>query len=403
LPCHLSSIEEITINDCDSLLETSPNQHWLSLVKSVDVTSHGTKWSFFECDSACVLQRVKVGNFEAMLSLPKMLLSTTSLQHLKLSNIPSLTAFDVLPTFLQSLHISGCENLAFPPAETWSNYASLVTLMLVSCDALTSFPLNGFPVLQSLFILSCNSLQFFFISEISSHCPSTLQSLEVYDCNALRSFPQRMETLTSLESLTLRPLLPCYEGGCLPPKLRLINIDSQSPRTTMPVTGWGIQNLNALSDLHIGGDGIVNSLLKERLLPISLVSLTIKNLSKRKSLPRNGLQHLSTLENLIFENCSRLESLSEDMFPSSLKSLVFDYCPKLKSLPERLPSSLEILELDQCRRLGSLPKHGLPSSLKRLSIIHCRMLKARYGNKRGEHWSNIAHIPVIKVNDELTI
>ncbi|WJX25681.1 hypothetical protein P8452_14697 [Trifolium repens] len=450
LPGHLSSIEEIAINDCDSLLETLPNQHSLSLVKSLDVTSRGTKWSFFECDSARVLQRVKVWNFETMLSVPKMLLSTTSLQHLVLYNIPSLTAFpdDGLPTFLKSLEIASCENLAFPPPETWSNYTSLVTLRLSDCDALTSFPLNGFPVLQRLCIESCNSLQCFFISEISSHCPSTLQLLVVYDCDALKSFPQRMETLTSLESLTLKPLLPCYEGGCLPPKLRLINIESQSPSTTMPVTGWGIQNLNALSDLRIGGDGIVNSLLKERLLPISLVSLTINNLSKRKSLPRNGLQHLSSLENLIFNNCSRLESFSEDMLPSSLKSLVFDYCPKLKSLPERLPSSLEnlifkycsrleslseymlpsslksllfdncpklkslperlpssleILELDECRRLGALPKHGLPSSLKRLRISHCDMLKARYENQRGEHWSNIAHIPVIKVDDELTI
>jgi hypothetical protein len=91
------------------------------------------------------------------------------------------------------------------------------------------------------------------------------------------------------------------------------------------------------------------------------------------------------------------------MLPSSLKSLLFDNCPKLKSLPVRLPSSLEILELDQCRRLGALPKHGLPSSLKRLRISHCDMLKARYENQRGEHWSNIAHIPVIKVDDELTI
>lgn len=133
------------------------------------------------------------------------------------------------------------------------------------------------------------------------------------------------------------------------------------------------------------------------------MSLTINNLSKRKSLPGNGLQHLSSLGDLKFKSCSRLKSLPEDMLPSSLKSLVFDYCPKLKSLPDRLPSSLEILELDDCRRLGSLPKYGLPSSLKRLSISQCRLLKARYKNQRGEHWSNIAHIPVIKVDNELTI
>jgi hypothetical protein len=335
LPCHLSSIEEITIIGCDHLLATPPTMHSLSSVKSLDVCSWGsTEWALFESDSACLLQRVTIGNFQMMLSLPKMFMSTTCLQHLELYRIPSLTTFpdDGLPTSLQSLCINDCANLAFLPPETWSKYTSLVTLELEhSCDALTSFPLNGFPVLQRLSIHGCENLHCFFISEFSSHFPPTLQSLKVSNCDTFRSLPQQMDTLTALESLSLElQLLPFYEGSRLPPKLRLIYIESL--RTTPPVTGWGLNNLTALSDLHIGGDGIVNTLLKEQLLPISLV-----------------------------------------------------------------------LELDDCRRLGSLPKDGLPSSLKQLSISHCRLLKARYENQGGVHWSNIAHIPVIEVNDELTI
>ncbi|GAU38262.1 hypothetical protein TSUD_119420 [Trifolium subterraneum] len=404
LPCHLSSIEEITIIGCDRLLATPPTMHVLSSVKSLMVHSRASEWALFESDSACLLQRVEIRNFQMMFSLPKMFMSTTCLQHLELYCIPSLTAFpdEGLPTSLQSLLIDDCENLAFLPPETWSKYTSLVSLELWhSCDALTSFPLNGFPVLQRLSIHDCGNLQCFFISEISSHFPLTLQSLRVSNCDALRSLPQQMDTLTALEILSLEfKLLPCYEGSRLPPKLRLIYIEPL--RTTPPVTGWGIHNLNALSDLHIGGDGIVNTLLKEQLLPISLVSLIIY-LPKRKSLPGNGLQHLSSLESLRIKCCSRLKSLPEDMLPSSLKSLVIVSCPKLMSLPNRLPSSLEILELEDCRRLGSLPKDGLPSSLKRLGISECRLLKARYLNQGGVHWSNIAHIPVIKVNDELTI
>jgi len=154
LPCHLSSIEEITIIGCDRLLATPPTLYWLSSVKSLDVHSRGcTDWSLFESDYACLLQRVKIWNFQTMLSLPKMFMSTTFLQHLELYHIPSLTAFpdDGLPTSLQSLHITNCENLVFLPPETWSKYKSLVTLELhYSCDALTSFSLNGFPVLQRL-------------------------------------------------------------------------------------------------------------------------------------------------------------------------------------------------------------------------------------------------------------
>ncbi|CAL5201622.1 unnamed protein product [Lathyrus oleraceus] len=419
LPSHLPFIEEITIFQCDGMLATPSTLHWLSSVKSLDVHPlNPTEWSLFESNSTCLLQHVKIQKFR-MLSPPKMFMSTC-LQHLELHSIPSLLSFpdDGLPNSLQSLHISKCENLAFLPPETWSKYTSLVSLELVqSCDTLTSFPLNGFPVLQSLSIGDCENLRCFFISEIYSHCPSTLQSLDVTNSNgfmsppqrmdtpnrnALISLPQRMDTLIALESLRLiLPSLPCYEGASLPPNLRSIFIVSW--RTKTFPTGWGLQNLSALTDLDIRGDGIVNTLLKEQLLPVSLVSLSIHNFTKRKSLPGNGLQHLSSLENLRFNNCTKLVSLPENMLPSYLKSLEFSYCPKLKSLPDRLPSSLEILELDDCRRLGSLPKDGLPSSLKRLSISNCRLLQAKYENQRGEHWSNIAHIPVIKINYELII
>lgn len=66
--------------------------------------------------------------------------------------------------------------------------------------------------------------------------------------------------------------------------------------------------------------------MKEELLPISLVSLTITNLYKRKSLERNILQHLSNLEKLEFKYCQRLDSLPEDTFPSSLKVLWIKEC-----------------------------------------------------------------------------
>jgi hypothetical protein len=63
------------------------------------------------------------------------------------------------------------------------------------------------------------------------------------------------------------------EGASLPPKLKSFHI--KSVRITNPVTKWGLQRLTALSDLDIGGDDIVNTLLKEKLLPISV---TITNL-----------------------------------------------------------------------------------------------------------------------------
>jgi hypothetical protein len=100
-----------------------------------------------------------------------------------------------------------------------------------------------------------------------------------------------------------------------------------------------------------------------------------------KSFEGIGLRHLSYLETLRFRCISRLEYLTEATLPSALKSLKFENCPRLESLPE----------------------DRLPSSLKLLSIKECPLLEDRYGNERGEHWSNIAHIPVVKINGHVTI
>jgi hypothetical protein len=127
------------------------------------------------------------------------------------------------------------------------------------------------------------------------------------------------------------------------------------------------------------GDDIFNTLMKEWLLPISLVSLYIRYLSETKSFDGNGLRHLSSLQHLCFWDCKQLQSLPENCLPSSLKSLGLHDCEKLKSLPE----------------------DSLPDSLKELRISRCPLLEERY--KRKEHWSKIAHIPVIDINYQVTI
>jgi hypothetical protein len=162
-----------------------------------------------------------------------------------------------LPTYLQSLCILYCDNLSFLPLKTWSNYTSLVSLELYdSCTELISFPLNCFPKLQRLTIVECMSLKSIFISETSSFSSSTLQSLHVRCCKALRSLPQQMFSLTALEDIYLSNLpnlnLSSCEGALFPPNLRSIHVEPL--RITKPVTEWGHKGLNALSSMGTGGD-----------------------------------------------------------------------------------------------------------------------------------------------------
>jgi len=295
-----------------------------------------------------------------------MIFSSTCLQLLIIDSVPSLTSFprEGLPTSLQELGIYNCENLSFMPPETWSNYTSLLELTLRnSCNSLSSFPLDGFPKLQRLHIGGCSGLESIFISESSSYHPSSLQRLSVSSCEALISLPQRMDTLTALEFLDLTCLpkleFALCEGVFLPPKLQTIYISSVRITKMPPLIEWGFQSLTSLSILQIRvNDDIVNTLLKEQLLPISLVYLSIHNLFEVKCLGGNGLRHLSSLETLSLYNCQRLESF---------------------------------------------PEHSLPSSLKLLRFSKCPVLEERYESEGGRNWSEISYIPVIVINGKITI
>ncbi|XP_058788352.1 putative disease resistance RPP13-like protein 1 [Vicia villosa] len=385
LPSQLSSIEEIEIKGCPRLLETPPTLHWLSSIKIMKIKRYSdSQRTLLESDSPCLLQHVRINCFYGIFSLPKMILSSTCLQHLELYTIQTPLAFPIngLPTSLRSLDIVRCRRLTFMPAETWSNYTSLESLWLrSSCNALKSFTLNGFPALQRLNIIDCTNLDSICMLESPSHHPSSLRSLTIICHDSIESLKVnlRMDTLTALEELSLQcAKLSFREVVCLPPKLQTLKIRSQ--RTTPPETEWGLQGLTSLSSLSIGGcDDIVNTLLKKSLLPTSIVSLTITYLYEMKSFEGNGLQHFSSLENLHFRNCQQLVSISENCLPLSLK----------------------YLQLWSCERLETLPEESFPDSLKRLVICQCPVLQERY--KRQEHWSKITHIPVIQIEAQVTI
>ncbi|CAL5204246.1 unnamed protein product [Lathyrus oleraceus] len=369
LPSHLSCLEGIEIRSCYKLLETLHSLNWLSAIKKLRIEE--------DLRSEFPLQPADAESYPMFIS--KMIMSSISLTRLHLWNIPSLTAFPTngLPNSLQSLLIYRCRNLSFMPFETFQNYTSLVHLfMRHSCDSLTSFPLDGFPVLQEITIYGGRSMDSIFISESPSRMQSSLRSLHI-TCRESLKVNLRLDTLTNLEHLSLdcHGKLSFHEGVCLPSKLQSIEI---SFRGTKPhVKEWGLQDLTALSRLTIQEKGeMVNNLTMDLLLPISLVYLTVGD---NLSFDLNGLRHLSSLENLKFLFCGHLKSLPENCLPSSLKSLEFYYCQQLESLPE----------------------DGLPTSLNLLTITGCPLLEERY--KRNENWSKISHIPVIVINGQVTI
>ncbi|VVA37643.1 PREDICTED: putative disease resistance, partial [Prunus dulcis] len=222
-----------------------------------------------------------------------------------------------------------------------------------------------------------------------------LTRLKFDGCAKLKSLPEHIHTLTALGNLNisnLPNLESIAEDGGLPPNLRDFNINNcerlrASSSSVGDYSNWGLQALVSLEKFTIrgrGSDEILETLLKQQLLPTTVRTLRIAELSTLKSLDVKGLARLTFLETLEIIRCKSLEFLPGEV---------------LKHL-----TSLQRLYIYGCPSLQFVPEEGLPPSLYYLYISDCSALEKRYQNKTGQdHWASISHIQCIEINDEVII
>ncbi|BFG20568.1 hypothetical protein CerSpe_068420 [Prunus speciosa] len=413
LPCDLPCLKKLSVEGCGILHDrratattsTSTNLNYNSLqeLKIED----GCQTGLLSLLEAKLLSQLMIRNFYDIQCLPNI----NHLQSLNLWNCPTLSSFpeDGLPTSLTSLDIYNCRRLEFLPHEMSAKLTSLDFLIIYnSCDSMRSFPLAIFPKLTTLTIGNCENLESLCLIEEEgavenpSHlnqltifgCPN-LTRLDFSRCDKLKSLPERIHTLTALQYLDIRNLPnleSIAEDGGLPPNLRYFTIYNcerlrASSSSVVDYCNWGLQALVSLEQFKIGGRGsdeILETLLKQQLLPTTLHTLSISLLSTLKSLDGKGLAQLTSLQELFIARCDSLEFLPGE----ALQHL----------------TSLQELYISDCPSLQFLPEEGLPPSLSYLKIVRCSALEKRYQNKTGQdHWASISHIPCIEINDEVII
>ncbi|XP_008245490.2 PREDICTED: putative disease resistance protein At3g14460, partial [Prunus mume] len=349
LPCDLPCLKKLCMEGCGVLHDqratattststsTSLNYNSLEELEIEDGCQTGLL-------SLLETKLLYIQNFGDIQCLPNI----SRLQCLTLSNCPTLSSFpkDGLPTTLTSLRILNCKRLEFLPHEMLANQLTLLDCLWIenSCDSMRSFPLGIFPKLKTLIIGNCENLESLSLIEDEgaavenlSHlnalyievCPNlvsfpqgglptpNLIRLEVQRCKKLKSLPKRIQTLTALRYLDIRNLPnleSIAEDGGLPPNLRVFYIHNcerlrASSSSVEDYCNWGLQ---AVEEFRIGGRGsdeILETLLKQQLLPTTLHTLRISSLSTLKSLDGKGLAHLTFLRSLSIFSCKSLKFL----------------------------------------------------------------------------------------------
>ncbi|TQE10290.1 hypothetical protein C1H46_004129 [Malus baccata] len=398
LPDRLPCLRQLEVDECGVLHERATRTRWIpwslivnteslrQFLKELKIVRCPGLSSLLETESLSSLWRLGIQSFSSTDCLQPHF--SSCLERLSLVNCASLLSFprNGLPTSLTYLGIQKCRRLEFLSHEMMAKLASLRDLELwESCDSLRSFPLGVFPKLSflnieggknleslsigegaddenlthldSLFIYNCPNLVSF--PHGGLHTPK-LARFRVWGCKNLKLLPDRLHTLTALRDLDIYnlPNVESFAEGGLPPNLQSFGIDG-CEKLRPSVEYWGLQRLVSLRTFRIwSSEDLLDTVLKEQLLPTTLHGLEISGVNRLKSLKGKGLQHL---------NC------------------------------------LQELEITSCRRLKFLPKEGFPASLSFLSIKKCPSLRKRCREKKGEEWSKIAHIPCIEIDDQVII
>ncbi|GLT96372.1 hypothetical protein SLE2022_139970 [Rubroshorea leprosula] len=293
-------------------------------------------------------------------------------ENLTFSHCSSLKSFPggKLPTTIRSLCISNCENLESLLDVDNNN---LKHLRLSALSSLNSFQGGQLPdSLESFVVENCKGLESF-PERMLQRC-ARLQDMFIIRCVKLKSLPifngNTIYQLQSLRSLYIRhcPSIKCITNGALPANLTSLVLDCEN----LMLLPNNVVELRSLQTLSIS-DGCL------------LVGLDLRNLS--------SLQELAISQTWP----------PDIVLPSSLTYLEIIDVENLKSISKEMLHSLNSLQglhLSDCPNLRTLPREDLPPLLGYLSIINCQHLKRQHFEAKGDYLHLTRSIPCIEIDED---
>ncbi|CAI9764692.1 unnamed protein product [Fraxinus pennsylvanica] len=308
-------LEHFEIDDCEDLATLWPSESIVQRLVNVQIVSVRRCPKLLSIQEIGVLPVIGSLVIEDCASLELFPNNMSAYTSLGIRNCPSLKMMITLEdcrTSLESLSIGSWTNLNLTNLMgCLHNYSSLTRLRIVYCNDLESFPQDG--------LLTPN-----------------LRDLVIMFCQNLKSLPDRMEQLLSLETLQVDccpSLTESFPQGNSPPNLTQLSIFNCEK--LKPLKEWGLHKLKSLHSFsHSGGYPELVSFSKNDndqyyMLPQSLTQLCFYDLPNLETLS-NGFQNLTSLRHLKVHNCPKLVALpSEDQLVSLWSLDIFD-CPLLE-------------------------------------------------------------------------
>ncbi|GLT34302.1 hypothetical protein SLA2020_088250 [Shorea laevis] len=281
------NVKYLSLNDCGAL-KCLPN----GMMMRADGSNNMERLEELRIEDCPCLERFPRGKLPATCrlleikgcarveSLPEGILvqeddgdNSNNIENLKVRGLPSLNFIPSdgrLPAALKNFVIENCPRLESILERMLQHCTRLEGMDIQNCVNLKSLFFNDLSNLTRLYIGGCDALESFQEMPESSLSIPNIKFFSVWSCQNLKSLPNKMDNLTSLQELSICrcPGIKSIPKGGLPPNLTHLSIGCANLK--QPMREWGLQTLTSLDCFSIG-----HLCPPKNVLPSSLTTLWI--------------------------------------------------------------------------------------------------------------------------------